>query len=183
MSVQLRLIFAGEIQENVLILGDLHDRGDGSLGIFGWLRIRVVHLKDVARDTVGAVRSLLVHIHQHNVDFDHATHSLYMDTRTRNSSSPTGPTFEASGLPLTGQFSRPNGFRGVARRKKSSIHARNRASVSRKCSDVMQSLRPDLRKRRCCLKSRVLPRFREQIQLSHKGTISTLRLDRNAGRL
>ena len=114
--MQLRLVFAGEVEENVLILGDLHDRSDGELGILGGLRVGVVHLEDRARDAVRAERGLLIHIHKHNVDVDHATHSLYMDMPTRNTSDPCGPRLEASGLLLTEQCSRPDRFLNLAQR-------------------------------------------------------------------
>jgi hypothetical protein len=75
-SVHLGGIFAGEIEQNELVFADLHDRGDGEIGILGDLGVGVVHLEEIARDAVRAIGGLLIHVHEHNIDINHDTHSL-----------------------------------------------------------------------------------------------------------
>ena len=81
-SMQLGRILASQVQQNELIVADLHDRSDGLIGILGRLCLSVVHFKNVARDAVRTIGGLLVHVHKHNIDIDHDTHSLWLQPTT-----------------------------------------------------------------------------------------------------
>ena len=66
----------GQIDDDELVVADLYNGRDRFVRIFGGLRLCVIHLVKRARDTVGAISGLLVHIHENNVDIDQSTHSL-----------------------------------------------------------------------------------------------------------
>ena len=80
--MQLGRFFAGQVQQYKLVLANLHNSGDSQVRIVGRLRIRIVHFKKRARNAVGAIGGLLIHIHKHDVDIDHNTHSLKLYANT-----------------------------------------------------------------------------------------------------
>jgi len=100
--MQLGRILAGEVQQNELIVADLYDRGDGEIRIFGGLCFGVIHLENVARDAVGAIGGLLIHVHEHNIDIDHGTHSHWLQS-TSTRAHRTGTPEEATPFQLIEQ--------------------------------------------------------------------------------
>ena len=73
--MQLGRFLAGQVQQNELIVPDFNDRCNGEVWILGRLRLGVIHFQKRTRDAVGTIGGLVIHIHEHNIDIDHDTHS------------------------------------------------------------------------------------------------------------
>lgn len=72
-SVKLDRLVIDQIENDELIVANLHDGGNGFVWIFGKLCFGVVHLKKRSRDAVRAIGGSVFNIYQHYIDIDHST--------------------------------------------------------------------------------------------------------------
>jgi hypothetical protein len=68
-------LLVDQFKNNKLIVANLHDSGNGFVRVFGGQRIGVVHFKKSSGDAIRAKGGTLIHIHKHNIDVNHNTHS------------------------------------------------------------------------------------------------------------
>ena len=94
--VKLDRLLIDQIENDELIVANLHDGGDSFFRIFRELRIGVVHLKKRSCNAVRAIGGTVFNIHQHNIDIDHST-QLNFDTtpilRANSLAMPARPDF------------------------------------------------------------------------------------------
>jgi len=62
-----------QIEDDELVVADLHDCGNGFVGVFGWLRFRVVHFEKGSGDAIRAKGGALIYVYQNDIDIDQGT--------------------------------------------------------------------------------------------------------------